>query len=563
MAVIDISRVETVEAFEQLRPDWDRLLSQSDVNNIFLTFDWIKSWWETFGEQFRLYILLIKEGDKLIGIAPLMLTLRKSIRFIGTPNADYGDLIGPDKDVIIKQVFSYLTKHNDEWNKIDLQQIPAKSGTLTALNTLLEARSYKYQINQMETCFSYQYEGSEEDRGLFTLRRNKTMRRKFNFFMKAGGLELIRLQDSSEIKEYLPSFFHGHIVRWDQTSTPSKFLNPKNRDFYYTLVNNLARQKQISMLMLMHKNRPIAYYFTFDYNNSLFLYTTIFDPFYFKRSPGYILIDFLTTDFIRNGYNIIDHTRGDEFYKESFTNKTSVNYRLTIYKHSRDLALARFKTRIRQSGSIQKLAQNQYIGDLKAKLSAYRAHHGTGHLFMTILKKLLILLFEYKVMFVLDHNHKPPPLKLPPEVTIGQVGQEDFGTIASFVGIDPSSRKHGMIMKRFADGGECFVARYKGTIASIAWGIFKEDHLFDVDTHFPLKENQVFLADAYTSPIFRGLGLHPLLIAHRLHRYHNRKLKILTTCMKNNVSSLKGIRKTGFEYRNRFHYLKILRKRII
>ena len=179
----------------------------------------------------------------------------------------------------------------------------------------------------------------------------------------------------------------------------------------------------------------------------------------------------MTTDFIRLGYNLIDHTRGAEAYKERFTNNTSQNYRITIFGQANDYRISRLRRAIRQSAPVCKLIENRKIALLKTKIAAYRAQYGTGYILKALWSKAVSFFYEHKTMLIFEHT-KPllPSSDIPPEITIETLGEDQIDIIASFLGIERDSHKLDVIMKRFANGGECFVARHNGTVAAIACG---------------------------------------------------------------------------------------------
>jgi len=82
------------------RREWDSLLKKNSLNEIFLTYDYLKCWWEHFNKNKKLFCVIIKDKNEVKGIFPLMIStykiLFKKIRivqFIGYPNADYSDFI--------------------------------------------------------------------------------------------------------------------------------------------------------------------------------------------------------------------------------------------------------------------------------------------------------------------------------------------------------------------------------------------------------------------------------------------------------------------------------------
>jgi CelD/BcsL family acetyltransferase involved in cellulose biosynthesis/GNAT superfamily N-acetyltransferase len=559
-----VERIDSYEAFRALAPTWDTLVSQTAGDTIFMSHAWLDTWWNIFGDDHDLYTLIVKSDDEIIGIAPLMRTPQQIIRFMGTPNADYGDVIGADKRLIIQHMYDYLVDHRDDWRRIELQEISDKFSALEEFRAVISAGELPYNLKMTSTCTAYEYDGPEEERHDFILRRNKTMRNNMNFFIRSGGLELIRVQDPDEIERHLPAFFHGHIVRWDGTPTPSKFLKERDREFFHANVKNLATRGLISLMLLMHGDRPIGYFFTYDYKQSLYLYTTVFEIFYSKRSPGLILINMMTSLFVQLGYKTIDHTRGAEGYKRHFTNTSHQNHQIVIYREKSGFRRAKLVGWLKYPATTDLVIRNKRLANLKTRVTARLYNEGAASLLKIVARKVIRALYDHRVMLVVEHTGAAPrPMPLPPKVTIEQLGEDDIELIASFLGFEADSRKHKVVKRRFENGGECFVARHNGTIAAIAWGMFKEDYLTDVDKPFPLGKNEVDLGDDYTSPVFRGLGLHSLLIAHRVQRYSDRNLRKLSTILRDNIPSLKNYRKNDFAPVGKIRRLKLFGIKVV
>lgn len=117
-----IKEISTQQGFNNLRSVWNALLQQSGSNTIFATFEWLYTWWEHFGQDKKLFILLAQEGEDVIGIAPLMIEEKKILRyvpikvisFIGTGISDYADfIIVKEREKVITLFFEYLLKKKD------------------------------------------------------------------------------------------------------------------------------------------------------------------------------------------------------------------------------------------------------------------------------------------------------------------------------------------------------------------------------------------------------------------------------------------------------------------
>jgi CelD/BcsL family acetyltransferase involved in cellulose biosynthesis len=63
--------VDDRRAFLRLEPDWNRLLRAGAAQTPFLTWEWLHSWWTHLGHAGRLNIIVVRQGDEMVAIAPL------------------------------------------------------------------------------------------------------------------------------------------------------------------------------------------------------------------------------------------------------------------------------------------------------------------------------------------------------------------------------------------------------------------------------------------------------------------------------------------------------------
>jgi CelD/BcsL family acetyltransferase involved in cellulose biosynthesis len=80
IAVYEISSLTTVDDLERLRPEWTALFESSRVPNPFAHPDWLILWAQHFADPFDLYVLAIRSGNELVGVAPFF---RRSVSLVG------------------------------------------------------------------------------------------------------------------------------------------------------------------------------------------------------------------------------------------------------------------------------------------------------------------------------------------------------------------------------------------------------------------------------------------------------------------------------------------------
>ena len=76
---MSIQIIKTKDEFCGLREVWNQLLSRSDSDTIFLTWEWLSSWWEAYtGPTDDLHIIVVRDqGGQITGIAPFFLTKQR------------------------------------------------------------------------------------------------------------------------------------------------------------------------------------------------------------------------------------------------------------------------------------------------------------------------------------------------------------------------------------------------------------------------------------------------------------------------------------------------------
>jgi hypothetical protein len=56
-----------------LEGEWRELLAASPNGRAFLSPTWLRTWWEEFGGERETVLLSVRQGERLVGVVPLML----------------------------------------------------------------------------------------------------------------------------------------------------------------------------------------------------------------------------------------------------------------------------------------------------------------------------------------------------------------------------------------------------------------------------------------------------------------------------------------------------------
>jgi len=93
--VVRIRIVRDERSWLALEPQWDALLAASGSDCFFLTWAWLRAWWETYRDDYDLLVLVAEDARGPCGIAPCVVTRDGRLEFMGTNAAwgEYPDLV--------------------------------------------------------------------------------------------------------------------------------------------------------------------------------------------------------------------------------------------------------------------------------------------------------------------------------------------------------------------------------------------------------------------------------------------------------------------------------------
>jgi len=325
-------------AQSRLRDEWQALLQRA-AGSIFSSHDWLQAWWQTFGTDRELALLLVRDAAlQLQGIAPLMFVRGRSLvrgrrlMLLGTDNtaADYADFIVADgQPAAHRAILDWIVAQRRRWTSLELLNLPEHSPTL-ALSSLPQDLQRPFLQFAAEAPARVLGDADADRRML----AKKSLRRHVNGFSREGQLEYRRLTSATEIEAHLGLFFDQHRRRWAGTGNPSLFEDPAQRAFYRALAARLDPGQSLHFVVVLFDQRPIAYHFGFELDGVFTWYKPSFEPDLQQRSPGEVLIRFLLEDAVARGLREFDFTIGSEAFKFRFATVVRRVYRLRVYRRT-------------------------------------------------------------------------------------------------------------------------------------------------------------------------------------------------------------------------------------
>jgi hypothetical protein len=205
----------------------------------------------------------------------------------------------PDWAPYMKLFESCGSKSNLYFKKIDYGICPAIEGNdeETAFDIVNHSRQYRYSINRLKSQLNAEFEV---------------------------------LTDDQHLEEWANEFFEAHILRWKDTSTPSKFESSEYREFVLKCLKAWSEQKILVRFSIVVEQRRIGFVIGLLETGKLIHHSTTFHPEYRRYGAGKAVIFAMTKWMLENDLNVLDFGSGDEEYKFVLANKTQTISRIFI-----------------------------------------------------------------------------------------------------------------------------------------------------------------------------------------------------------------------------------------
>ena len=331
--MLSTKKVSTQNKFSKLKGDWTTLLKKSKSDTVFLTWEWMYTWWECFKENKQLFVLTVYDENKnLVGIAPLCMDKKKIgsitvlhyLRFLGTMpiSSDHLDFIlyqDRERDVL-ETIVEYLLKENT-WDLCLLSNIPTSSLTGKLLKEIMEQRPFQSEISQVCPYIPLPTRIEEFHASLSGNTRNTIKRRRRNLQKKYNSLEFVTWENPDDIDNAMERLFKLHQKRWMVVKHKGNLARNKVRKFHKKIARIFLNSDMLRLYFLRVQGKDVAALYTFKYNNKLFYYQGGWDPELSGDNVGSILTILVIENAINNGYSEYDFLRGTEDYKTRLTNK--------------------------------------------------------------------------------------------------------------------------------------------------------------------------------------------------------------------------------------------------
>ena len=326
-----VERVTDPARFADLREEWDELLGASRANCLFLTWEWLYTWWKHLGGHRRLHLLLVRDGRELVTIAPLAWRPPALFRLLPFPALEFvgSGIVGSDYlDVVVRRGRereahdALATALADAPSVLELAQANRESSFAAEFAQRLGQERWSIRNTVTDVCPFIDLAGHSWESYLVSLGSHRqNFQRRLKNLKKRFDVRFELVQTEAERRDALDALVGLHTRRWNERGGSEVFGTPELLSFYDE-VSQLALQRGwLRLFVLRLDGRPASILHGYRYGRNFCYYQSGFDLTFRKESIGLVLLGLTIQHAIEEGAAEYDFLHGAEPYKFLWTSK--------------------------------------------------------------------------------------------------------------------------------------------------------------------------------------------------------------------------------------------------
>jgi len=314
-----------VESFDSLASHQLNPENSLNWDCVFVLPTWLKAWWDQFGTGTKPYLLTARDGELIMGVAPLLLK-EDTASFMGSTDVcDCQDFItAPGKEKVFFQDLLDHLKHV-EIRTLVLEHVRPESATMTHLLDIARNRGYEVHVQEDSASSELNLPSTWDDYlGLLATKQRHEINRRLRRLQEVGDVRYRVLQNEEAYPEFETTFFKLFRESREDKRT---FMTSQMHGFFLAFSKAMSELGIFRLGILEVNAVPVAATTCFLLNNTTYLYNSGYHAEYSALSVGLMSKVLCIKWSIEIGHTRFDFLKGSERYKYHLG-----SYRIPLYK---------------------------------------------------------------------------------------------------------------------------------------------------------------------------------------------------------------------------------------
>ncbi len=323
--MLKVEEVQTVDDLYAHQEEWRKLLSQSEDDHLFQTYEWMITWLESFWNNRPLKFLFVRDDTELVALMPLVLDekgelwCRGSLVFPANDHTPRSDILyRGDPRPAIEAIADHLARSQPSV-KLVLKKIRRSSAFVSMLKSINEKHHF-LERHEDSTISPVLYLQGDFDSYLKSKPKHfsRELKRKQRKLERAGKTQVRIITSGSDCESALDEIFEIERHSWKEQAGTAFSETVGESYLYREFARRCARQNWLRLFMLHIDENPVAYIYGVAYKNELYALKTSYNQEYRALAPGIVLFGHAIRDAFTQGFGAFDFLGQPSKWKESF-----------------------------------------------------------------------------------------------------------------------------------------------------------------------------------------------------------------------------------------------------
>lgn len=335
--------VQTTDAFGALEPEWSALLDECAAANVFLSHEWLHSWWTAYRPAAELALVVLRARGRVRAIAPLMIETRRRgglacrvLRFVGdgTGETDHVGFVlaRADRAATLPRLLAAIDAL--DWDVAEFNQVPEGSETADALRDWAERQRLRPAVERAPCPVRRLPARFDDVLASLPSRLRTSVRSSTKKLQQKHAVGLGLVTEEDELPAALETFFANHASRWQGKGQAGAFADARRCAFYARLSPRLLRRGWLRFYALTLDGRAVAQQYCFAVDGTVMLLQEGFDFAHATDNVGNVLRAKVFEHLIASGAACYDFLAGTSRHKQSWSDGVVYDLRIRCGRRS-------------------------------------------------------------------------------------------------------------------------------------------------------------------------------------------------------------------------------------
>lgn len=329
------TKVEVMTRLEDLVPledGWEglRLACQASV---FTSYLWTYTWLKHFQDVVSTRVLVLRDGQGLRGIAPLVTHRSRFMRYPVTylslagnmgETAEYHDLqflYAGDHEEAARDFVKGMARIR--WNLLQLRDLRWNAFA----DELFEQSCARWQCEKMVSrpCPFVTLDPSIDVLDQFEARSSRKVKRIIDSLDKEGRIDFVSSRTGDMVSRSIETYIRLHKARWESKGG-SIFQDPRQANFLREIASKCAERRKAAVYEVHIDGKVASQQLCIMDGDIVRMYKIGMDDQFRNFAPGYLSVYFAMREAQKDGYKEFDLGPGPEEYKYKVGGKDRFTY---------------------------------------------------------------------------------------------------------------------------------------------------------------------------------------------------------------------------------------------